>query len=197
MQQESWIWAVLKNDSFSFYPSKAVLLVFLYLIAANYSVLLLHVCARKKYHWNISFQKKLPSKYVVKNARSVTHFVWQTKKFVTQKFVTQNVLHSWQFVNICWWLSLSHKMCYTPGIFDNIFWWQLFLERDISMIFLSSHNISRWPENVKRVNNICLHCDHFIHCYIYLNFVLFFSSSWQSVTISNTRVTTEHGNKSS
>jgi hypothetical protein len=180
-------------------------------------VLLLHVCARKKYHWNISFQKKLPSKYVVKNARSVTHFVWQTKKFVTQKFVTQNVLHSWQFDNICWWLSLSHKMCYTPGIFYNIFWWlslshkmcytpgifdnifrwQLFLERDISMIFLSSHNISRWPENVKRVNNICLHCDHFIHCYIYLNFVLFFSSSWQSVTISNTRVTTEHGNKSS
>jgi hypothetical protein len=30
-----------------------------------------------KYHWNISFQKKLPSKYVVKNARSVTNFVWQ------------------------------------------------------------------------------------------------------------------------
>ena len=30
-----------------------------------------------KYHWNISFQKKCSSKYVVKNARNVTQFVWQ------------------------------------------------------------------------------------------------------------------------
>jgi hypothetical protein len=30
-----------------------------------------------KYHWNISFQKKFSSKYVVKNARNVTQFVWQ------------------------------------------------------------------------------------------------------------------------
>jgi hypothetical protein len=28
-----------------------------------------------KYHWNISFQKTLSSKYVVKNAKSVTHFL--------------------------------------------------------------------------------------------------------------------------
>ena len=42
------------------------------------------------------------------------------------------------------------------------------------------HIIIRWPENVRRVNKICLHCGHFIHCYILLNFVLFFSSSWQS-----------------
>jgi hypothetical protein len=30
-----------------------------------------------KYHWNTSFQKKCSSKYVVKNARNVTQFVWQ------------------------------------------------------------------------------------------------------------------------
>jgi hypothetical protein len=29
--------------------------------------------------------------------------------------------------------NLSHKMCYTPGIFNNIFRWHYFLERDISM----------------------------------------------------------------
>jgi hypothetical protein len=45
--------------------------------------------------------------------------------------------------------------------------------------------IIRWPENVRRVNKICLHGGHFIHCYVLLNFVLFFSSSWQCVTISN------------
>jgi hypothetical protein len=36
-----------KYDSFSFYLSIAVLLVILYLIAANESVLLLYVCAHK------------------------------------------------------------------------------------------------------------------------------------------------------
>jgi hypothetical protein len=46
------------------------------------------------------------------------------------------------------------------------------------------HIIIRWPENVRRVNKICLHCGHFIHCYILLNFVYFFSSPWQCVTIS-------------
>ena len=36
-----------KYDSFSFYLSLAVLLVILYLMAANESVLLLYVCAHK------------------------------------------------------------------------------------------------------------------------------------------------------
>ena len=36
-----------ENDSFSFYLSIAVLLVFLYLIAANKSVLLLYACAHE------------------------------------------------------------------------------------------------------------------------------------------------------
>ena len=59
------------------------------------------------------------------------------------------------------------------------------------------HIVIMWPENVRRVNKICLHCGHFIHCYFLLNFVLYFSSSLQTVTISNTHVTTEHENKSS
>jgi hypothetical protein len=48
------------------------------------------------------------------------------------------------------------------------------------------HIIIRWPDNVKRVHKICIHCGHFIHCYILLNYVLYVSRSWQSVTISDT-----------
>jgi hypothetical protein len=32
-----------------------------------------HILVSTKYHWNITFQKKFPAKYVVKNDRSVTH----------------------------------------------------------------------------------------------------------------------------
>ena len=45
------------------------------------------------YHWNISFQKKCSSKYVVKNARNVTQFVWQ----VSLMFLLQLPLVSIQF----------------------------------------------------------------------------------------------------
>jgi hypothetical protein len=41
----------------------------------------------KKYHWNISFQKKCSSKYVVKNDRNVTQFVWQPFSIEFQGFV--------------------------------------------------------------------------------------------------------------
>jgi hypothetical protein len=37
--------------------------------------------------------------------------------------------------------SLSHKMCYTPGIFDHIFLGYFFLEIDISMIFRGHKHI--------------------------------------------------------
>jgi hypothetical protein len=40
-----------------------------------------------KYHWNISFQKKCSSKYVVQNARNVTQFVWQPFSIELQGFV--------------------------------------------------------------------------------------------------------------
>ena len=71
-----WIWAVKKNDSFSFYLTIAVLLI-IYILMLLIKVCYYYMLMPTKYHWNISFQKKLPSKYVVKNARSETHFVWQ------------------------------------------------------------------------------------------------------------------------
>jgi hypothetical protein len=40
-----------------------------------------------KYHWNISFQKKCSSKYVVKTVRNVTQFVWQHFSIQFQGFV--------------------------------------------------------------------------------------------------------------
>ena len=44
-----------------------------------------------KYHWNISFQKKCSSKYVVKNARNVTQFVWQPFSIEFQRFVKKGI----------------------------------------------------------------------------------------------------------
>ena len=41
--------------------------------------------------------------------------------------------------------------------------------------FRPSHRLG--DPKMSGVNNICLHCGHFIHCYILLNFVLFYSSS--------------------
>ena len=46
-----------------------------------------------KYHWNIFFQKKCSSKYVVKNARNVTQFVWQPFSIGFQGFVKQKDLN--------------------------------------------------------------------------------------------------------
>jgi hypothetical protein len=44
-----------------------------------------------KYHWNISFQKKCSSKYVVKNDRNVTQFVWQPFSIEFQGFVKKRI----------------------------------------------------------------------------------------------------------
>ena len=45
-----------------------------------------------KYHWNISFQKKCSSaKYVVKNAKNVTQFVWQPFSIEFQGFVKKKM----------------------------------------------------------------------------------------------------------
>jgi hypothetical protein len=46
-----------------------------------------------KYHWNIFFQKKCSSKYVVKNARNVTQFVWQPFSIGFQGFVKEKDLN--------------------------------------------------------------------------------------------------------
>ena len=67
-----------KNDSFSFYLSIAVLLVFLYLIAAYASVgqCVIIICRCPQNILKYLFPEKCSSKYVVKNARNVTQFVW-------------------------------------------------------------------------------------------------------------------------
>jgi hypothetical protein len=52
-------------------------LLIIYILMLLIKVCYYYMLMPTKYHWNISFQKKLPSKYVVKNARSETHFVWQ------------------------------------------------------------------------------------------------------------------------
>ena len=49
--------------------------------------------APTKYHWNISFQNKCSSKYVVKNARNVTQFVWQPFSIEFQRFVKKKELN--------------------------------------------------------------------------------------------------------
>jgi hypothetical protein len=60
-----WIWPVKKNDSFSFYLSIAVLLqppcIFIsycYLCQCQ-AVCYYYIPVPTKYHWNISFQKKV------------------------------------------------------------------------------------------------------------------------------------------
>jgi hypothetical protein len=66
-----------KNTPFPFtFPKRCSLsfyIILLLITACYYYMLVL-----TKYHWNIYFQNKMPSKYVLKNTRSVTHFVWQT-----------------------------------------------------------------------------------------------------------------------
>ena len=54
--------------------------LYLYILLLLITVCYYYMHVSTKYHWNISFQKKLPLKYVVKKAKSVTHFVWQINK---------------------------------------------------------------------------------------------------------------------
>ena len=53
-----------------------------------------------KYHWNISFQKKCSSTYVVKNARNVTQFVWQPFSIEFQGFVKKKLNIYTRILNI-------------------------------------------------------------------------------------------------
>ena len=74
--------------------SMAMLLVFLYLIAAYASVrqCVIIICWCPQNIIEISlFQKKCSSKYVVKNARNVTQFVWQPFSIEFQGFVKKNI----------------------------------------------------------------------------------------------------------
>ena len=81
-----WIWAFKKKWLIFLLPfhSCATRFFFKFIIAANNSVLLSYAkLVPTKYQWNISFPKKLPVKYVVKNTRDSllecnTFCVWQT-----------------------------------------------------------------------------------------------------------------------
>ena len=87
-----WIWPVKKNDSFSFYLSIAVLLVFLYLIAAYASArqCVIIICRCPKNIIEIFPSRKNVHRYVVKNARNVTKFVRQPFYIELQGFVKKN-----------------------------------------------------------------------------------------------------------
>ena len=69
-----WIWAVKKNDSFSFYLSIAVLLI-IYILMLLIKVCYYYMLMPTKYHWNISFQKTLPSKYIWLKMPGVKHIL--------------------------------------------------------------------------------------------------------------------------
>jgi len=80
--------------------------------------------APTKYHWNISFQQKLSSKYKVKNANSVTHFgvtifffhwisrVYQIKN---SKYIHQNLRYYETIVQLLYLSgnNLPLLICYT------------------------------------------------------------------------------------
>ena len=70
-------------------------------------------------------------------------------------------------------------------LYDVCFMKHIFIAPWTCLHRFDIHIFIRWPENVRRVNKICLHCGHFIHCYILLNFLLLVSSSWQYVTNSS------------
>ena len=89
-----WILPVKKNDYFSFYLSIAVLLVFLYLIAAYASIrpCVIIICRCPQNIIEISLSRtNCSSKCVFKNARNVTQFVWQPFSIEFQEFVKKQI----------------------------------------------------------------------------------------------------------
>jgi hypothetical protein len=71
------VYSLKKITPFLFtFPKRCSLSFYILLLLTT--VCYYYMLVPTKYHWNIYFQKKMPSKYVVKNTRSVTHFVWQT-----------------------------------------------------------------------------------------------------------------------
>ena len=86
-----WIWPVKKNDSFSFYLSIVVLLVFLYLIAAYASVRqsVIIICRCPQNIIEISLSRKKYS--YVKNAWNVIQFVWQLFSIEFQGYVKKKI----------------------------------------------------------------------------------------------------------
>ena len=74
-----WIWTVLiKKWRLSLLTFHSCVPCLFYILLLPITEYYYHILVSTKYHWNISFPKKFPAKYVVKKDRSVTHFVWQT-----------------------------------------------------------------------------------------------------------------------
>jgi len=76
-----FLYLVATNNSvlypFSFYLSMTLCSLSFYIVLLLITVCYYYMFVLTKCHWNISFHKKLSSKYVVKNTRTVTHFVRQ------------------------------------------------------------------------------------------------------------------------
>jgi hypothetical protein len=91
--------ASYKNDCFSFYlshscaPCPPCIFISYCCLCQCQAVCYYYMPLSTKYHWNISFQKKCSSKYVVKNARNATQFVWQSFSIEFQGFVNKKELN--------------------------------------------------------------------------------------------------------
>jgi hypothetical protein len=86
----NWIWQVKKKWLLFLLPfhSYAPCIFISYCCVCHcQAVCYYYMPVPTKYHWNISFQNFFSSKYVVKNARNVTQFVWQTFSIEFQGFV--------------------------------------------------------------------------------------------------------------
>ena len=87
-----WIWPVKKWLLFllpfhSCAPSAPCIFISYCCLCQCQAVCYYYMPVPTKYHWNISFQKKCSSKYVVQNDRNVTQFVWQPFSIELQGFV--------------------------------------------------------------------------------------------------------------
>ena len=108
-----------KYDSFSFYLSIAVLLVFLYLIAAYARVgqCVIIICRCPQNILKYLFPEKCSSKYVVKNARNVTqlcdlillNFKGLSKKII--KYIHQNLRYYETIEQIHFMVVKKRKLC--------------------------------------------------------------------------------------
>jgi hypothetical protein len=103
-------------------------------------------------YWYFSFQYILYYKvfqcdyFIFINHQQGYVISWQIKQLYYSFIISKILVYIFDIFYLTkFWnsmeKSLSHKMCYTPGIFDNIFRWHFFLEIDISMIFRGHKHI--------------------------------------------------------
>ena len=98
-----WIWPVKKKwllFLLPFHSCAPCIFISYCCLCQCQAVCYYYMPALTKYHWNISFQNKCSSKYVVKNARNVTQFVWQPFSIEFQGFVKKKELNI--YTRILW-----------------------------------------------------------------------------------------------